>query len=217
MQAEFMNAEVFKVGLNVSHRLDAHFGLPPKRTLSQRDVPGMTRGVVPLLRAMGVDGITVGMNGGVCPPWVPMLFRWRVPDDSGGDAAEVVAGWHPGGYPDEYACGPKGMVHCNEQVAGPLGRRECMLSGDEAFCFAFRTDNTGPPRSAAEVIHGFHVAQSQFPGAHVVGGDMDAFFARAQLDKSLPVITGEIGDVWIQGVASDPWKARRGYVTVSRR
>ena len=80
----------------------------------------MTRGVVPLLRELGVNGITVGMNGGVCPPWVPMLFRWRVPsggDGHGGDgSAEVVAGWHPGGYPDEYACGSS-ILHCNEQAS----------------------------------------------------------------------------------------------------
>ena len=29
-------------GLNLTHRLDERFGLPRKRTLSQRDVPGIT-------------------------------------------------------------------------------------------------------------------------------------------------------------------------------
>ena len=32
----------------------------------------------------------------------------------------------------------------------------------------------------------------------VVGGDLDGFFATARADASLPVVTAEIGDVWIQ-------------------
>ena len=128
--------------------------------------------------------------------------------DSDGDGmVEIIAGWHPGGYPDLYAC-DSAMLDCNERVAGPLARRECMITGEEAFCFAFRTDNTGPPRSAAEVVRGFAVAQTQFPMAQVIAGSLDDFFAAAQDDASLPVIEGEIGDVWIPGVASDPWKAR---------
>ena len=31
--------------------------------MSQRDVPGMTRSVIPLLLASGVTAITVGVNG----------------------------------------------------------------------------------------------------------------------------------------------------------
>jgi len=36
---------------------------------------------------------------------------------------------------------------------------------------------------------------------------MDEFFAHAQKDPTLPVVTEEIGDVWIQGVMTDPRKA----------
>ena len=63
--------------LRIYLTLDDIFKLPHKTTLSQRDVPGMTRGVVPLLQKRGVNGITVGVNGGVCPAQVPMLFRWQ--------------------------------------------------------------------------------------------------------------------------------------------
>ena len=47
-----MTAELYRFAIaNLTHGLDAQFGLPPKTTLSQRDVPGMTRGVVPILRS----------------------------------------------------------------------------------------------------------------------------------------------------------------------
>ena len=36
-------------GIRLTHALDAKFGLPPKTTLSQRDVPGMSRSVIPEL------------------------------------------------------------------------------------------------------------------------------------------------------------------------
>ena len=63
--------------VNLSHAMDDLFDLPHKTTLSQRDVPGMTRGVVPLLQELNVSGITVGLNGGFCSAWVPYpLFRW---------------------------------------------------------------------------------------------------------------------------------------------
>jgi len=204
-QIEFMNAEVFSFALKLTHDLDDRFNLPRKATMSQRDVPGMTRGVIPLLSKEGVKAITVGVNGGVCPPQVPNVFRWQTGKDS------VVASFHPGGYPDEYACGGAGIQGCNEQSAGPLARRDCMVAGGEAFCFQFRTDNTGPPTTAEEVIVGFDIVRTQFPGARtkVIAGDLDDFFAAAALDQNLPVVTGEIGDVWIQGVASDPLKASR--------
>ena len=67
-QVEWMTAEMFKFGVNVSHSLDDAFGLPHKTVLSQRDVLGMTRGVVPLLAERNVSGITVGENGGFCSP-----------------------------------------------------------------------------------------------------------------------------------------------------
>jgi hypothetical protein len=43
--------------------LDAEFSLPAKRFLSQRDVPGVPRSVIPLLVKHGVNLVTVGVNG----------------------------------------------------------------------------------------------------------------------------------------------------------
>ena len=36
---------VIRAGLNLTHDLDRRFGLPPKATLSQRDVPGVSRSI----------------------------------------------------------------------------------------------------------------------------------------------------------------------------
>jgi hypothetical protein len=180
-----MTVCILAAGINISHTLDDIYGLPHKTTLSLRDVPGMTRSVVPLLRQMNVTGITVGMNGGVCAPFIPngnKLFRWRV------NGEDVVTAWHPGGYPDIYSCPGSQMLNCTELRPGTLGRRECMLSGDRALCFAFRTDNTGPPISADEVIAAYRVARTQFPGATVRAGSLDAFFEYAQNDETLAVV-----------------------------
>ncbi len=77
----------------------------------------------------------------------------------------------------------------------------------EALCFIFRTDNSGPPMDASEVINNFAVLQSQFPDAVVRASTFDAFVGALQGARTLlPVVTQEIGDIWLQGIASDPLK-----------
>jgi hypothetical protein len=70
------------------------FGRNSAITMSQRDVPGMTRSVIPLLVSNGVQAITVGVNTVSMPPAVPSVFRWQDPVSQ----TEVVAMWHPHGY-----------------------------------------------------------------------------------------------------------------------
>jgi hypothetical protein len=108
-------------GLQATKALDAAFGLPPKRCaspaattlptrpsslptppalptppcryLSQRDVPGVPRAAVPLMRRAGVELVTVGVNGASMYPRVPKLFRWA----DGPSGEEMLAMWHPRG------------------------------------------------------------------------------------------------------------------------
>ena len=40
----------------------------------------------------------------------------------------------------------------------------------QAMCFAWRTDNSGPPVNVDEVLSDFAIAQTQFPGAKIVAG-----------------------------------------------
>jgi len=44
--------------------MDRLYGLPPKATLSQRDVPGLTAAAIPLLLSANVTAISVGVNSG---------------------------------------------------------------------------------------------------------------------------------------------------------
>jgi hypothetical protein len=60
----------------------------------QRDVPGFTRGAVPILASEGVKAFTIGVNGGSAPPGVPKdtPFWWR---DEASDS-QLLGVLHPG-------------------------------------------------------------------------------------------------------------------------
>lgn len=62
-EPEIMDDSLFENGLMLAKELSQQFGLPQVRTMSQRDVPGMTRGAVPLLAKHGIQAVTVGVNG----------------------------------------------------------------------------------------------------------------------------------------------------------
>lgn len=70
-QPELMDATSFDlVGLQFAADVAASHGAPAPTVLSQRDVPGLTRGAVPLLAKRGI-GISVGVNDGSPPPILP--------------------------------------------------------------------------------------------------------------------------------------------------
>ena len=74
-----MDPSLIQFGIDLTHDLDAKYGLRNKTVLSQRDVPGMTRSIIPTLLSRGVTAVTVGVNGGSTPPNLPHAFRWRDP------------------------------------------------------------------------------------------------------------------------------------------
>ena len=49
-QLEIMSQSMIEAGFDLTFRLDEKFGLQKKRTLSQRDVPGMSRSIIPILK-----------------------------------------------------------------------------------------------------------------------------------------------------------------------
>lgn len=71
-----MDPSLIEAGLALTWSLDTRYGLAKKQTLSQRDVPGMTRALVPLLSKAGVTAISIGANDGSTPPSVPKVFEW---------------------------------------------------------------------------------------------------------------------------------------------
>lgn len=67
---------------------------------AQRDVPGLTRAVLPVITnedwMRGVKMLSVGVNGGSAPPAVPhnQPFLWR--DEA--TNSQIIAMWHPGAH-----------------------------------------------------------------------------------------------------------------------
>jgi hypothetical protein len=76
-QAELSDVSMFDFGLKMTHSLDEFFNLTRKTVLSLRDVPGMTKNVIPILFSNGVRAVSVGVNGGSAPPNVPKAFVWK--------------------------------------------------------------------------------------------------------------------------------------------
>ena len=177
-------------GLRATHALDAAFGLPPKRSLSQRDVPGVPRSAIPLLAAQNVSLVSVGVNGASMYPRVPKMFNWR--DPVSGEA--VLAMWHPRGY---------GGFSAGEAVTAP--------GFGEALVTDWIGDNAGPG-DAAHYVAVFQKVQKEFPNATVVGSSFDAWLdavdgaAAGAVRAALPTVELEVGDSWIYGVPSDPKK-----------
>ena len=175
---ELCDVALVEAGLEVAARLDHRFG---RRTIAAKltDVPGHTRGLVPLLAAAGVELLHVGVNPVATVPDVPACFRWRSPD-----GAEVVVAYQAGGYGDLTE-----VPGCPDRLA-----------------FAHTGDNLGPP-SADDVVEAFAALRARVPGAEVRASTLDAFAeALRPVRDDLPVVTSEIGDTWVHGVGSDPQK-----------
>ncbi|XP_025113231.1 uncharacterized protein LOC112575523 isoform X2 [Pomacea canaliculata] len=206
MQFEnFMDPVMLDLSLNISTNLDREFGI--NRTtpvVSQRDVPGMTKAVIPIMKKHNISAITVGVNPMTSPPAVPPHpFVWKLsPQDNDEDG--IIAFWHPGGYPNNPGRFPT--------AAGGSSVKDCLFAEDdnafpETLCFAFRTDNSGPPDTLAEVLSNFELVRGQFPNAVVQGSTLDEYVSSLKASgTTYPTVTQEIGDTWIMGVQSDPKK-----------
>ncbi|MDF2927032.1 MAG: glycoside hydrolase [Paenibacillaceae bacterium] len=174
---ELLDASLLEYGLSIAGRLDARFG---RRTIAAKmtDVPGHTIGMVDALAAAGIRYLHLGVNPASRVPEVPPLFRWRT-----ATGREVIVN-----YADDYG----GQVD-----AAGIG---------EVLVFAHTGDNLGPPE-ADTIRRLFASLESQYPGAEVRASTMDDYAAALlEMDPELPVVNEEIGDTWIHGTASDPWK-----------
>lgn len=177
---ELMDVGLFRSGLSISQDLDQRFGRTTTAA-KMTDVPGHTRGMVPLLAEAGVTFLHLGVNPAWPVPDVPPVFRWRSPDGT-----EVTVAYQAGGYGGEV-----------------------VIDGcDEVLAFLHAGDNLGPP-SVDDVLAAHADLRARYPEAEVRASTLDAF-ARAvegsgAVDR-LPVVTAEIGDPWIFGAGSDPQK-----------
>ncbi len=184
---ELIDESLFRFGLSYAQRLDQRFG---KTTIAAKmtDVPGHTRAMIPLLAAAGIRLLHIGVNPASSVPDVPPIIRWR--DDE--SAAEIV------------------VIY--DQTYGGVTRVPGL---DDVLAVILTGDNVGPP-SEAKVAENYAALAQANPGARLIASSLDEF-AR-QLDDywdQLPVITDEIGDLWIHGAGTDPTKVRR-YRELSR-
>jgi hypothetical protein len=188
---ELMSGAMLEYELGLSRRLDQRFG-KHTRAAKLTDVPGDTSATLPHLARVGVRFLHIGVNKASSLPDVPAICLWQ--DNEG---SQVVLMYHSGygnvmdapGGGDRYA---GNVTH----VAGMK----------DAIFFAFTLDNHGPqtPESVKEVFAEVH---RLFPGACVIASTMDAYADKLwEVRHSLPVVSGEIGNTWIHGGASDPKK-----------
>lgn len=226
-ELELTDASLFQEGLASVRRLDARFKSPAARkqkiVASQRDVPGLTRGAVPLLAAAGVKAFSVGCNAQITPPEVPnTIFNWV--DEASNTSVLVML--HPRGYgvmlEDGTGTGTGVPLFSSGEPSEPRTDKCKNLQGhgdwsvhdvvtvpgfDEALVYVFKSDNKGPP-STDEVHSAVNCTAALFPPtAQLAGSTFDAFvdnLLASGLEKSLPTLTSEIGDTWIYGAASDP-------------
>lgn len=210
-QAEaFYDPGFFSYALQFTHQLDTRFNLTNKITMSQRDVPGLTRSALPILASQGIKALSFGLNAGSAPPDVPhnQLFRWRFYNNNNSNGndngiekeGEMLVFIHPGGYSGVP------VDSAEECIKVPALRI--------ALCSSWKQDNEGPP-GVDEVVEVYQKVRRTFPSAQkVVSSGFDDFTSQVvaaledgSLDKDqLPLFEGEIGDSWIGGLASDPGK-----------
>ncbi|UCZ52788.1 DUF5054 domain-containing protein [Bacillus shivajii] len=174
---ELLNPDLLEYGLSVSKKLDEKFD---KTTIAAKmtDVPGHTISMVPYIVKSGIKYLHLGVNPASKVPKLPKLFRWRAEDGS-----EVIVN-----YADNY-----GEV---VQVEGL----------EDALVFAHTGDNCGPS-SPDEIREQFEELAEKFPGATIKASTMDAFAKELlKVKDKLPVVQEEIGDTWIHGAGTDPYK-----------
>lgn len=193
-QNEYYDKSLFEYGLYLSTQylpqlISNYTGkqyIPPI-VMSQRDVPGVTKSIIPSLKKYNVSAISIGCNGQSSPPSLSMnksinseslsqIFIWKdVETDE-----SIIAMIHKGGY---------GGINVRDAV---------MIKGyDEAILFDWNTDNKGP-KTYKQYQQDLQQIQGEFKNAKIIFSTLDDYvnnlLNRKDILNTLPVITDEIGD-----------------------
>jgi len=180
-QTELLNRSAIAGAIGFSKSLDRRFG---RKTTGAKmtDVPGHSRGLIAPLAENGVTFLDIGVNSASTPPDVPAAFIWKDPD-----GAAIVMMYHRLEY--------GGVVRLPES--------------DLSVAVEVRDDNAGP-HTLEEIGKIYADLKQQFPNASIKAANLTEIANAVEPHKSaLPVLTQEIGDTWIYGVASDPVKLAR--------
>ena len=202
-------------GVNMTHTLDDLLGVPRKKVVAERDVPGVTRSVIPVLAKAGVQAINIAPNAQPAPANVPPAFIWKDgPRQKHGNGSQLFGVSSPSGqemltlFWDGWNYGIPGQP----ELGCDMVCFQTFPGCDTAVYFNWIGEDSGPNvDSAAAVLALYAKARAKFPGAEVVSGGLDVIVEALLQPKaraSLPVLTGEIGDTWSYGISSDPKKTR---------
>lgn len=175
-ELEMMDPSLIEAGLALTWALDRRFNLPEKQTLSQRDVPGMTRALVPLLSKAGVTAISIGANDGSTPPSVPNIFQWV---DAASNTSLLGLFVWPG-----YGSLKNDPVVVNTST--------------HALVYNWNGDNAGPFAASAYASL-FGTIGKKFPNAHIYSSTFDNFTSNMLPlvgTDAIPVFSQEMGDTW---------------------
>jgi hypothetical protein len=185
-QTEMLSPSMIEGSLAISDSLDKRFG---RVTVGAKmtDVPGHTRGLIAPLAKHGVKFLDIGVNDASTPATLPPVFLWK---DPSGQTLPVM--YHHG-----------------------YGATTRVPNSDLAISIEVRDDNSGP-HTPAEIAEIYERLAYSYPKAEITAASLSEIAVAIDPHRgSLPVVTQEIGDTWIYGVASDPLKVAR-YREVTR-
>lgn len=196
---ETARPEMLRSGIEQVHALDDMFGLPHKRILSQRDVPGMPRAILPVLQSRNITGVSIGANGRMQAVPLPPAFIWQ---DQASSKAELPPLLRSHGTQADGSTSMLVLFHPKGYGQMGDGFNNAQLPGfDQAVVYAWRGDNAGPCPTVKDVVSDFENAQKMFPGAEVVSSSLEEFFADVEAAgdaalAGLPTRNWDWGNTW---------------------
>ncbi|MFE0555089.1 DUF5054 domain-containing protein [Paenibacillus sp. NPDC058910] len=174
---ELCDSELLDYGIQMAMRLDERFG---KRTIAAKmtDVPGHTRSLITHMAKAGLKYLHLGVNPSSHVPHVPELFLWRNTDGS-----EIVV-----------------------QYSRDYGTTSEIEGLNDVLYFAHTHDNHGPS-TALQIEAEFAQLREAYPHAEIRASTLDQYAEKVwAIRDTLPVVEEEIGDSWIHGTSTDPFK-----------
>ncbi len=186
---ELLDEDTLDFGLSIVDGLDEIRG---RKTVAAKmtDVPGHTKGIVPFLQKHGIKLLHIGVNGASALVDVPDCFLWKNGDS---EIVVIYSGAYGGAFKSDFV--------------------------EEILYFDHTLDNHGAP-SPEKVLAHFENIQREYPDYEITAGTMDDFADIIwEVRHKLPVFEGEMGDSWIHGAATDPYKSAclRALMSLKRR
>ncbi len=174
---ELLDVDSLDFGLSIVDSLDEIRG---RKTVAAKmtDVPGHTKGLVTLLANHGIKLLHIGVNGASALVDVPPCFLWK---NGNSEVVVIYSGAYGGAFESDLI--------------------------EEILYFDHTLDNHGAP-SPEKVLAHFDEIQNQYPGYEITAGTIDDFADVIwEVREKLPVFEGEMGDSWIHGAGTDPYKS----------